>query len=69
MKPLFGADGHVDLAATLLEAAGGDASAYGGMSVFDVPDAPRPPLLQRSSVVGPEHVYTSIIQWRSTAMR
>ena len=55
--------GHVDLAATLLEAAGGDASAYGGMSVFDVPDAPRPRYYNASSVVGPEHVYTSIIQW------
>lgn len=55
--------GHVDLAATLLEAAGGDASAYGGMSVFDVPDAPRTRYYNASSVVGPEHVYTSIIQW------
>lgn len=33
------------------------------MSVFDVPDAPRPRYYNASSVVGPEHVYTSIIQW------
>lgn len=55
--------GHIDLAATLLEAAGGDASAYGGMSVFDVPDAERPRHYNATSVVGPEHEYTFIRQW------
>lgn len=55
--------GHVDLAATLLEAAGGDASAYGGMSVFDVPNDERPRSYYATSVVGPEHIYTSIKEW------
>lgn len=58
--------GHVDLAATLLEAAGGDASAYGGMNVFDVPDAERPRYYNASSVEGPEHDYTFIKQWEIT---
>lgn len=55
--------GHVDLAATLLEAAGGDASAYGGMNMFDVPDGERPRSYNATSVVGPEHEYTFIKQW------
>lgn len=58
--------GHVDLAATLLGAAGGDASAYGGMDMFDVPDAERPRFYNATSVVGPEHEYTFIRQWEIT---
>lgn len=58
--------GHVDLAATLLEAAGGDASAYGGMNVFDVPDSERPRTYNATSVEGPEHEYTFIRQWEIT---
>lgn len=58
--------GHVDLAATLLEAAGGDASAYGGMNMFDVPDAERPRDYNATAVVGPEHEYTFIKQWEIT---
>ena len=39
------------------------------MSVFDVPDAPRTRYYNASSVVGPEHVYTSIIQWEIEGYR
>lgn len=58
--------GHVDLAATLLEAAGGDWSAYGGMNMFDVPDSERVRHYNATSVVGPEHEYTFIRQWEIT---
>lgn len=58
--------GHIDLAATLLEAAGGDSSSYAGMNVFDVPDAERPRYYNATSVVGPEHEYTFIKQWEIT---
>lgn len=56
--------GHLDFAATVLDAIGGDASAYGGMSVFDVPDADRPRYYCSTSVVGPDHEYTRIKQWK-----
>lgn len=58
--------GHVDLAATLLEAAGGDGSAYGGMDMFDVPDSDRIRHYNATSVVGAEHEYTFIRQWEIT---
>lgn len=58
--------GHVDLARTLIEAMGGDGSAYGGMNVFDVGDEPRTRYYCATSVVGPEHEYTYIKQWEIT---
>ena len=58
--------GHVDLARTLIEAMGGDGSAYGGMNVFDVGDEPRTRYYCATSVVGLEHEYTYIKQWEIT---
>lgn len=55
--------GHVDLAATLLEAAGAESSAYEGMNVFDVPAAPRTRFYNATSVVGSDNEYTFIKQW------
>ena len=56
----------MDLARTLIEAMGGDGSAYGGMNVFDVGDEPRTRYYCATSVVGPEHEYTYIKQWEIT---
>lgn len=55
--------GHLDFAATVLDAVGVDASPYGGMNVFDVPDDERVRYFYSTSVVGPEHEYTRIKQW------
>lgn len=56
--------GHLDFAATVLDAVGGDASAYGGMNMFAVPDGPRTRYFCSTSVVGPDNEYTRIKQWR-----
>ena len=56
--------GHADIAPTLLDAVGADSSLYGGMNVFDVPDAPRTRYYNATSVVGPDHVYAAIKQWK-----
>lgn len=56
--------GHLDFAATVLDAVGGDASAYGGMNMFEVPDAPRARYFCSTSVVGPDNEYTRIKQWK-----
>ncbi len=56
--------GHADVAPTLLDAVGADGSLYGGMNVFDVPDAPRTRYYNATSVVGPDHDYTAIKQWK-----
>ncbi|MDO4443879.1 MAG: sulfatase-like hydrolase/transferase [Slackia sp.] len=56
--------GHLDFAATLLHAVGGDESAYGGMNMFDVADEPRTRYFCSTSVVGPDHEYTRIKQWK-----
>lgn len=55
--------GHVDLAATILDAVGGPADAYGGMNVFDVPEADRSRFYYSTSVTGPNNDYTFIKQW------
>lgn len=56
--------GHVDFAATLLTAMGGDASMYGGMNVFDVPAQDRVRYFAWTSVVGADNTYTAIKQWK-----
>lgn len=56
--------GHLDFAATVLHAIGADESAYGGMNMFDVSDEERVRYFCSTSVVGPEHEYTWIKQWK-----
>ena len=56
--------GHLDFAATILDAVGGDPSTYGGMNMFDVPDEPRTRYFCSTSVVGPDNEYTRIKEWR-----
>ena len=56
--------GHLDFAATIMDAVGGDASAYGGMNMFDVPDESRTRYFCSTSVVGPDNEYTRIKEWR-----
>ncbi|MEG0376073.1 MAG: sulfatase-like hydrolase/transferase [Raoultibacter sp.] len=56
--------GHIDLAATLLEAAGGNASAYEGMNIFKVPNADRSRYYYSTSVDGLS--WTRIKQWEIT---
>lgn len=56
--------GHLDFAATVLHSVGGDEEAYGGMNMFDVAQGERERFFCSTSVVGPDHEYTRIKQWR-----
>lgn len=56
--------GHLDFAATIMDAVGGDAAAYGGMNMFDVSDEARTRYFCSTSVVGPDNEYTRIKEWR-----
>ena len=56
--------GHVDLWATLVDQMGGDANAWGGTPVYDVPDEPRTRYYDATSVEGDDHKYTWIKEWK-----
>ena len=62
LKVSDAATGHMDLAATLVEAMGGNASDW-GTPVEDAPSLPRPRTYLSTSVEGEEHTYTWIKQW------
>lgn len=58
--------GHLDLAATILQAVGSDAaSAYGGMNILEVPDEERVRYYNATSVLVDEgNSYDAIKQWK-----
>lgn len=58
--------GHLDLAATILEAVGSDAApAYGGMNILDVPNEERVRFYNATSVLVDEgNSYDAIKQWK-----